>query len=149
LRLSPLRSTAATLVGFGVVLILVDALAHVIGFTIQLSLVLLREMAIVLGHVLLLIVFQALFATLEPLRFSWSKVPALHAIGDTVLLVLFSLIDFVDARMTGIDDPWSRTRRIVLLCNRRSHEHQTTDRKDCERLTDCVRHARLNPREEV
>jgi len=75
--------------------------------------------------------------------------PALHAIRDTVLLVLFPLIDLVHARMTRINDPRSRTRSVVLLCNRRSDEHQTTDRKDCERLADCVRHARLNPREGV
>ena len=60
------------LVGFGVVLILVDALAHAIGFAIQLALVLLGQVAVVLGHILLLVILQSLFATLQPLRFSGS-----------------------------------------------------------------------------
>ena len=111
-------------------LVFIDALAHVIGFVIQLALILLRQVAVVFGHVLLFIVLQALFATLEPARFSRSELTALDAVADPILLVLFALVNLVHPRMTRIDDPWTRSRSIVLLCNRRSDKHQTTDRKD-------------------
>src|SRR5215467_2777820 len=150
LRLSPPPSERAKqLVGFGIVLILVDAFAHAIGFAIQLALVLFGQVAVVLDHVLLLLILQSLFATLQPLCFSGSKSAAFHTIGDAVLLVLFPLVDLVDARMSRIEDPGTRTRSIVLLGNCRCDEDQTTEGEDCKRLADCVRHARLNPCVEV
>lgn len=40
----------------------IDALAHVVGFVIELALVLLREMAIILSHIALFVILQALFS---------------------------------------------------------------------------------------
>ena len=62
--LSSIVEACRQLVGFGVVLVFVNTLAHVIGFTIELSLILLRQMAVVLGHILLLVILQPLFPAL-------------------------------------------------------------------------------------
>lgn len=62
--------TRVKLVRFRVVLVFVDASAHVVGFLIELALILLRQMAVVLRHVFLFVALQPLLATLQTLGFS-------------------------------------------------------------------------------
>ena len=118
------------LVRFSVVLVFVDAIAHVIRFAVELALILRSKMAIVLGHILLLVVLEALFAAFQPPRLSGRELAALYAVADPVLLVLFALIDLIYARMTGIDIAGSGASGIVLLCSSGSDIHQATRRKD-------------------
>jgi hypothetical protein len=130
------------------VLVLVDTLAHVIRFAIEMALVLLGQMAVVLRHVFLFIVLQALFTALQAPGFSRSKLATLNAVGDAVLLVRFALINLIDPRMTGIDLAGSGARGVVFVRSG-SGKHQTTHRKNQVRLRDFVGDVRLNPAEEV
>jgi hypothetical protein len=84
-------------------LIVVDALAHAIGFTIELALVLLREVAVVLGHIALLIVLQALLAALQTGGLTGLQLAILDAVGNAVLLTRFPTVHLIDPRMAGID----------------------------------------------
>src|SRR4029077_13636673 len=86
-----------------VVLVLVDALAHVIRFAIELALVFFGQMAVVLRHVFLFVILQTLFAVLQATGFPGSELATLNAVADAVLLVLFALIHLIDAGMTRID----------------------------------------------
>jgi hypothetical protein len=118
------------LVRLRVVLVLVDTLAHVIRFAIEMALVLLGQMAVVLRHVFLFIVLQALFTALQAPGFSRSKLATLNAVGNAILLVLFALIHLIDARMTRIDLAGSGARGVVLLRSSGSDKHQATRRKN-------------------
>jgi len=152
LRLSLLpsfRNSGGSVELFSAVLVFVDALAHVVGFLVELALVLLGQMAVVLGHVSLFIVLQTLLAPFETRGLSRRQFVVLHAVGDAVLLVLFALIDLVDARMSGIYLACAGPGSVVLLGSGGSKEHQTTHCKDCQRLHDFIGHVRVNPREEV
>ncbi len=80
-----------------------DAPAHVIGFTIELTLMLLGEVALVLRHVFFLIILETLFSTFETARLSGSELTVLDAIGNAILLKGFATVDLVDARMTRIN----------------------------------------------
>ena len=111
-------------------LVLVDALAHVVRFVIELALILRRKMAIVFGHIFLFIILQALFAAFQPSRFSRRELAALYAVANPVLLVLFALIDLIHARMTRIDIAGSGASSVVLLRSSGSDIHQATRRKD-------------------
>jgi hypothetical protein len=77
--------------------------AHVIGFAIELSLILLGKMAVVVGHVLLFVVLEALFAFFKAGRLSRRQLVVLDAICDPVLLIRLALINLIHARMAGID----------------------------------------------
>jgi len=88
---------------FCVVFVFGDAVAHMIGFAIELALVLLCEMTIVLGHESLLVILQAFLATLEPAGLCRRELAIFNAVGDSFLLIGFAAIDLVDARMSGID----------------------------------------------
>ena len=132
----------------GRMFVFVDAVAHTIGFVVELTLVLLGQMAVVLGHVPLFVILQALLTTFQARGLSRSKLAILYAVGDAVLLVGFALINLVDARMAGIDLASTSTGSVVLLRSGGPEQHQPTHCKDCERLADCV-HERVNPRREV
>jgi hypothetical protein len=88
-----------------------DARAHAIGFAIELALVLLGEMAVVLGHIAFLISLQAFFTAFQTAGFTRREFPILYAIGDTPLLIGFAVIDLVYAGMSGIDSV-----RLRLFC---------------------------------
>jgi len=104
-----------------------DALAHAIGFMVELALVALGEVAVVLRHVSLFVVLQALFAAFEARRLSRLELAVLYAIGNAVLLVRFALIDLIDARMAGIDLSSAGARSVagLGLSRGRSDQHQT------------------------
>ncbi|HUD63340.1 MAG TPA: hypothetical protein VMQ17_02120 [Candidatus Sulfotelmatobacter sp.] len=85
------------------VLVLVDSLAHVVGFPVELALILLGEMAIVGSHVLFLVVLQALLTAFQTGGLSRRQLPVLHSVRDAGLLIGFTSVHLVDARMAGID----------------------------------------------
>ena len=107
---------------------------------VELALILFRQMAIVFGHIFLLVILQALLALFEMRGLSGLQLAILNSIGDSILLIRFAAIDLVDARMTGIDLPGSGARSVGLLRSGGTDEHQTTHCKDCERLCDFVGH---------
>ena len=119
------------------------------GFVVELALILLGQMAVVLGHILFFVVLQTLLATLEARGLSRSELTILYAVGDAVLLVGFALVDLVDTWVSGINLAGAGTRSIVLLRSGGPKEHQTTHCKDSEQLAECVVHERVNPRRRV
>ena len=84
-------------------LVSVDPLAHAIRLVIELTLVLLREMAVVFRHISFLVVLQALLAALETSGLSGPELPILHAVRDAVLLPRFTPIHLIHSRMTWIN----------------------------------------------
>jgi len=86
-----------------------------IGFAIELALVLLGEMTVVLGHESLLVILQAFFATLQPARLCGRELAILDAVCDSFLLIGFTAIDLVDARMSRIDLSRSSARSVSSL----------------------------------
>ena len=80
------------------------ALADAVLLAIDSALLALGQMAVVLCHVFLFAILHTCFALFKIGRLLRSQFAALDAIGDALLLILFALVDFVDARMAGIDD---------------------------------------------
>lgn len=97
-----------------------DARAHVIGFAIELALVLLGEMAVIFGHIALLIFLQAFFTAFEATGFARRELPILYAIADTPLLIGFAVIDLVYAGMSGIDSTGAGSGCFAVLSLSRS-----------------------------
>ncbi len=93
----------------------VDSLAHAIRFVVELTLVLLGEMAVVFRHVSFLIVLQALLAMLETGRLSGPELPILYAVGDAVLLPGFTPVDLIHTRMAGINVSRAGARSVLGL----------------------------------
>jgi len=120
-----------------------------VGFLIELALVFLRQVAVVFGHVFLLVILQPLLALFKMRSLSRSQLAILHAIGDAVLLIGLALVDLIDPRMSGIDLIWSGARSVGLLRSGGTDEHQTTHCKNCKRLRDFIGHLGLNPGKEV
>jgi len=130
-------------------LVFVDALAHVVGFFVELVLVLLGQVAVILGHVALFIVLQALLAAFEVGGLTRSEFAVLDPVRDAVLLIGFAAVDLVDTRVPGIDLAGTGSGSIGLgLSKGRSNDHQTADSHCEQRRLDHV-HARVNPRGEV
>ena len=116
----------------GGVLVFVDSVAHVVRFPVELALILLGEVAIVGGHVFLFIVLQALLTTFQTGGLSGLQLPVLHTVGDAVLLIGFTPIHLVDARMAGIDLSRAGSGSVagLRLSSGRSDDHQTTHCQD-------------------
>ena len=131
------------------VLILIDAIAHAIGFAVELPLICLGQMAIVRSHVSFFVVLQALFALFEVGSLSGRQLAVLYTVGDAVLLVSFATVDLVDTWMAGIELVRTSAGSVGLLRSGGTEEHQATHCKDHERLAKVVVHARVNPRGEV
>lgn len=88
-------------------LVFVDLLAGFILFPVQLLLFALGQVAVVGSHIGLLLILDMLFAIFDARRLAGRHGSVRNAIGDAVLLILLAGIDFVDPRMTWIDN--SRT----------------------------------------
>src|SRR5579863_2855616 len=112
------------------VLVGINALAHMVGFMIELALVVLREMAIILSHIAFFVILQALFAALQMGSLAGREFVVLHAVGDAILLVGFTAVDLIHARMAGIDLARPGAGRVLSLRSGRSDNHQTTHCKD-------------------
>jgi hypothetical protein len=126
-----------------------NAFAHVVRFAIELALVLLGQMAVVLRHVALFIVLQALFAALEMSGLSGRQLTVLYSVCDPVLLICFAAVDLVHARMLRIHLIRACTGRVLSLSRSRSGDHQTSYYQGEQRERDFVCHAKLNPRSDV
>ena len=133
----------------GRMLIVVDALAHVIGFAVELALVGLGEMAVVLGHVFLFVVLQMLLTFFQVRGLPRGQLTVLNPVGNPVLLASFAAIDLVDPRVSGIDLVCARAGSVAVLRSRRSDEHQTADCQDREELRDSSAHERRTPTESL
>jgi len=92
------------------VLVLVDALADPVLLTIDPFLLGPGQMAVVLRHVFLFTVLHAGLALLEVSSLLRVQLPALDAVANALLLILFAAVHLIDARMTGIHDARPRTR---------------------------------------
>ena len=97
-----------------------DARAHAIGFAIELALVLLGEVAVVFGHIAFFIFLQAFFTAFQTTGFTRRELPILYAIGDTLLLIGFAVIDLVYAGMSGIDSTRAGSGCFAVLSLSRS-----------------------------
>ena len=126
-------------------LVVVDALAHVIGFTIELVLVLLGQMAVVLRHVFLFVVLKPLLAALQALGFPRRELTALYPVCNAILLARLTPVDLVDAWMCGINLAGPGASVVGLLRSSGSDEHQATRRKNYERLRDLIGHVSVEP----
>jgi len=110
-----------------IVLVFVDLLAGLILFLVELLLLRLGQVTVVGSHISLLLVLGLLFAIFQVRRLSWRQGAVLLAVGDAVLLILLAGVDFVDARMIGIDHASSRTGGVVLsLSSGGADRDQTT-----------------------
>src|ERR1051326_2677957 len=92
------------------VLVLRDALAHVVSFTVKLALIFLGEMAVVFGHIFLFVMQQALFTLFEMCGLLGRQLTALCAIRNAGLLTGFAAVDLVDR---------SEERRVGKECRSR------------------------------
>src|ERR1700678_4339423 len=111
-----------------IVLVFIDLLAGLILFLIELSLLLLGQVAIVGGHIPFFLVVDMLLFSLHVRSLPRRHGAVLDAIGDAVLLILLAAVHFVDARMIRIDYPRSRAGCVAVLGLSRggSDKHQTT-----------------------
>jgi hypothetical protein len=128
-----------------------DARAHVIGFAIELALVLFGEVAVVFGHVFFLIVLEALFAAFETCGLSGREFSVLDAVGNAPLLVGLTAVDLIDSGMTGIDLSRAGAGSVVVLglSGGGSDNHQAASRHDEKRVREFVCHTRENPCQRV
>src|SRR5215469_3446975 len=97
------------------VLVMSDALAHVVGFPVQLTLILLGQVTAVGGHVFFLVVLEALLAALQARCLSRCQLAVLDPVGNPVLLVLLPLIDLVHPRRSPIHDSRSGARGVAAV----------------------------------
>jgi hypothetical protein len=111
-----------------IVLIFSDLLARGVLFPVELFLLAPGQMIVVGGHIILPLVLDILFAILQAQSLARRQRSVLHAIRDPVLRVRLAAIDFVDARMTGIDLAWSGTGSVAVLSLSRgaTNKHPTT-----------------------
>ena len=108
----------------------VDALAHVVGLMIELALVFPGEMSVVLGHIALFVILQALFAALQARSLPGRELTVFYPVGNATLLVGFTSVDLIHARMAGIDLACTGAGSVLSLRSGRSNNHQTTHCKD-------------------
>src|SRR5208337_420155 len=113
-------------------LVLVDFGALTVGFLVELLLVLLGEVAVVLGHISLFVVLQTLLALFQVGSLPRRQLVVLDAVGNAVLLVLFALIDLIDPRMAGINLARAGAGSVAVLGLSRgsTDSHQTTHCQD-------------------
>src|ERR1035438_608635 len=85
-------------------LVFVDTSADAVLLAIDPSLFRLGEMTIVLCHILLFAILHAGLALFQVGGLVRAQLAIFQSIPDTLLLVRFALIDFIDARMAGVND---------------------------------------------
>ena len=115
-----------------VMFIFVDSPARVVLFPVELSLLAFGQVAVMSGHVGLLLVLDILLPIFHARCLSRRHATVLDAIRDAVLLVLLAGVNFVNARMAGIDYTWSRAGCVAVLGLSRggANQHQTTRCQD-------------------
>ncbi len=99
-----------------------------IGFLIELTLVLPGQVAVVLGHIPLLVVLQPGFALFQPGRLPGVQFVILDAVGNAVLLPLLTAVNLVYPWMVGIVDARARATGVAVsagsLRDSRADGHQ-------------------------
>ena len=85
------------------VFVLIDLLAGAVLLAIELFLLRFGQVTVVRGHVSFFLILNVLFAIFHARSLARCHGAVLDAIGDAVLLILLASVDFVDARMAGID----------------------------------------------
>ena len=113
-------------------LVFIDLLAGAVLLLVELFLFGLGQVTIVGGHIRLLLVLDFLFFVLEMRSLSWRERAVLDTVCDAVLLIRLAGIDFIDARMSRIDLPWSRAGCVAVLglSSGGANKHQTTHCED-------------------
>src|ERR1700758_694441 len=101
-----------------------------VGFMIERALIFLREMAIILSHIALFVILQTLFPALQMGSLTGREFIVLHAVGDSILLVGFTAVDLIHARIAGLDLARPGAGSVLSLRSGRSDNHQTTHCKD-------------------
>ncbi len=96
------------------VFVVVDPFAHVVGFMVELVLILLGEMAVVSSHITFFVVLQALLAVLQAGGLSRLQLSVLNSVGDPILLIGFASVDLIHARMAGVDLARTGAGRVAL-----------------------------------
>ena len=134
------RSAAALVLNSGsqfpnllsIVFVFVDSPAGTVLFPVELSLLTFGQVTVMSGHIGLLLVLDILLPIFHARCLSRSHRTVLDTIRDAVLLVLLASIDFIDARMTGIDYTRSRAGCVAVLGLSRggANQHQTTRCQD-------------------
>jgi len=97
------------------VLVDCDPLAHAVGFTIQLALILFGQVAIVGSHIFFLVVLQPLLAALQTCSLSRRELAVLHSVSNTILLTGFPSVNLVHTRMAWIYLSRACTRSVLGL----------------------------------
>ena len=107
-------------------LVFVDGFANAVLTPVEMILLSLRQVPVILGHVALLLVLNALFAPFQMRSLSRRQLTVLYAVRNAILLVGFAAIDLVHARMARID----LSRTGLRLCSSGPNKHQTTRRQN-------------------
>ena len=81
---------------------------------IELTLVLLREMAIVFRHISFLVVLQALLAAFQTGGLSGPELTILHTVRNAILLTSLTPIHLIHSRMTWINVARAGARSVGL-----------------------------------
>jgi uncharacterized membrane protein len=113
------------------VLVFVDLPAGFVLFLVEPFLLALGQVTIVGGHISFLLVLGSLLAVLQMSSLPRRQSAVLLAIGNTVLLILFAAIYFVDAGMIRINHSRARAGCVVLGLSRGgADKHETTHCQD-------------------
>lgn len=94
--------------------------------TVQITLFLLCQVAVVFGHVRLFAVLQIGFACFEMRSLPWRQRAIPYTIRDAPLLATFTAVHFINARVTRINDSWAG----ALLRSGGPDQHHSPHRKD-------------------
>ena len=115
-----------------IMLVFIDALAHMVLFLVELFLFTFGQVTIVGGHIRLFLVLDVLFAVFQTRSLPRRELAVLDPIRNAVLLICLAAIDFVDPGMSRIDLPWSRAGCVAVLglSSGGADEHQTTHCQD-------------------
>ncbi len=113
-------------------LVAVNLTARMILFAVELFLFALGQMTVVSSHISFFLVLNVLLLALDVGSLPGSHGAIFNAIGDAVLLILFTRIDFVNPRMSRVVLPGPR------LGNGRADRKQPAHRHDYKRLCDLV-----------
>jgi hypothetical protein len=106
--------------------------AGMVLLSVELALLALGQVTVVGGHIPLLLIVDVLFLTFHVRGLSGRHSAILLAVGNAVLLILFAAVDFVDARMTGINYARPRAGCVAVLglSSGGANHHKTTHCQD-------------------
>ena len=80
-----------------------DFVVNVVLEAIEVSLLLLRQVAVILGHVALFLILNTGLFSFQMSGPPRSYLAILDFVADFFLLILFAAVHFIDTRMAGVD----------------------------------------------